>query len=102
MNKSLQYHTAVNRHDDFDHSVLAELIARRWKQDRSYFTLHETSRGAQLEASWRRQPGRSALELHWSHPRHPQCACRPCFHRRGQRSMVSDEPFTSPQTLEYQ
>ena len=67
MNESLQYHTAVNRHADFDHSVLAELIARRWKQDRSYFTLNERSRGAQLEASWWRQPGRSAMELHWSH-----------------------------------
>jgi hypothetical protein len=45
MNESLQYHAAVNQHADFDHSVLAELIAPRWKQDRSYFTLNERSRG---------------------------------------------------------
>ena len=67
MSESLPYHAAVNRHADFDHSVLAELIARRWKQDRSYFTLNERSRRAQLEASWWRQPGRSAMGLHWSH-----------------------------------
>ena len=66
MNESLQYHAAVNRHADFDHSVLAELIARRWKQDRSYFTRRKP-RGARLQASWWRQPGRSAMELHWSH-----------------------------------
>ena len=59
MNESLQYHAAVNRHADFDHSVLAELIARRWKQDRSYFT----PGGARLQASGWRQPGGSAMEL---------------------------------------
>jgi hypothetical protein len=50
----------------FDHSVLAELITRRWKQDRPHFTLNKGTRGAWLEASWWRPPGRSALELHWS------------------------------------
>jgi len=64
MTLSLQYHAAVNRHADFDHSVLAELIARRWNQDRS---LNERSRGAQLEAPWWRQPADSAMELHWQH-----------------------------------
>jgi hypothetical protein len=67
MNECLEQRAAVNRHAEFDHSALAELIARRWKQDRSYFTLNEKSRGAPLKASWWRQPGRSALELHWSH-----------------------------------
>ena len=42
MSESLAVRTwAVNRHEDFGHSVLAELIARRLKQDRSYFTLNE-------------------------------------------------------------
>ena len=67
LHRCWQARATVNRHADFDQSVLAELIARRWKQDRSYFTLNERSRGAQLEASWWRQPGRSAMELHWSH-----------------------------------
>ena len=62
MNESLHYHTAVNRHADFDHSALAELIARHWKQDRSYFTLNKGSRWAQPEAYWSRQPG----SLSWS------------------------------------
>ena len=71
VNESLKRRAAGNRHADFDHTVLAELITRRWKQDRPHFTLNETSRGAWLEASWRRQPGRSALKLHWS--RHAPC-----------------------------
>jgi hypothetical protein len=50
----------------FDHTVLAELIARRWKQDRRYFTLNERACGAWLQASRWPQPGRSALGLHWS------------------------------------
>lgn len=50
----------------FDHTVLAELIARRWKHDRAYFTPSERARGAWLQAPWWWQPGRSALELHWS------------------------------------
>jgi hypothetical protein len=66
MKESLERRAAGNGHAGFDHSVLAELIARRWKQDRPYFTLIEPTRGAWLEASWRRQPGRSTLELHWS------------------------------------
>jgi len=50
----------------FDHTVLAELIARRWKQDRPYFTLNKRACGAWLQASRWRQSGRSALGLHWS------------------------------------
>jgi hypothetical protein len=71
MSESLERRAAGNGHADFDHSVLAELITRRWKQDRPYFTLNERAPGAWLEASWRRQPGRSALQLHWSH--HAPC-----------------------------
>jgi hypothetical protein len=59
-----------------DRTLLAKLIARRWKQDRPYFTLNERSREAWLEASWGPQSVRSAFELHWSRcPSH--CACRP-------------------------
>lgn len=66
MNESLEHRTAGNGHADFDHSVLAEVIAWRWKEDRPYFTLNERAPGAWLEASWRRQPANSALKLHWS------------------------------------
>lgn len=55
MNERLNHREAVDGHADFDHSVLAELIARRWKHDRPYFTLNERGQGAWLEASWRRQ-----------------------------------------------
>jgi hypothetical protein len=66
MSETLEHRAAGNGHADFDQSVLAELIEWRWKQDRRYFTLNERAPGAWLEASWRRQPGRSALKLQWS------------------------------------
>jgi hypothetical protein len=51
-----------------DHPVLAGLIARRWRQDRLSFPLNVNARAREtwLEASWRRQPGRNAVEMHWS------------------------------------
>lgn len=76
MNERLEHHAAVNRQADLDHSVLAELIAGRWKQDRPYFTPKKRTFAAWLGTSWRRQPSRNALELHWS--------CRPgCIVRAG-------------------
>ena len=66
MSETLKHRVAGNGHAAFDHSVLAELIAWRWKQDRPYFTLNEGAPGAWPEASWRRQPANSALKLHWS------------------------------------
>jgi hypothetical protein len=65
MNEGLEHRSAPKGHD-FDPSVLGEIIARRWKQDRPYFTLIQPARGVWLEAAWSRQSGRSALELHWS------------------------------------
>lgn len=44
-----------------DHTVLAELITRRWKEARSCLSLNST-----LAALSRRQSGRGALELHRS------------------------------------
>jgi hypothetical protein len=44
-----------------DHTVFAELVSRRWKEARSYYTLNRM-----MEASWRRRLVRSVLELHWS------------------------------------
>jgi hypothetical protein len=71
MNASPKHRATGNRQAAFDHGVLAELLARHWMQDRAYFTLKVTAPGAWLEAGWRRQPGRSALELRWS--RHAPC-----------------------------
>ena len=56
---------AMNEILDFGHTALAELISRRWQEDRPYFTLNK-ARGAWLEGSWWRQPANSALKLHWS------------------------------------
>jgi hypothetical protein len=53
----------------FDHTVLAEVIARRWREDRGFFTLNAEVSGARLDASWSQQPANSALELHWSRRR---------------------------------
>jgi hypothetical protein len=51
-----------------DDPALAGLIARRSRQDRPSFPLdmNARARGTRLEASWRPQPGRHALEMHWS------------------------------------
>jgi predicted component of type VI protein secretion system len=50
----------------FDHTTLAQLISRRWQEDRPYFTPNKKARGAWLEGSWWRQPANGALKLHWS------------------------------------
>lgn len=52
--------------ENFDHTVLAEVISSRWREDRPFFTLNREARGARLDASWLQQPANSALELHWS------------------------------------
>jgi hypothetical protein len=52
-----------------DHTVSAELIWRRWEQDRPDDTLNERTREVRLEASWGRRPGDSALELNWARRR---------------------------------
>jgi len=57
---------AMNAILDFDHTALAELILRRWQEERPYFTLNRNARGAWLEGSWWGQPANSALKLHWS------------------------------------
>jgi hypothetical protein len=51
---------------NFDHTVLAEVISSRWREDRSFFRLNREARGARLEASWLQQPPNNALKLHWS------------------------------------
>jgi len=52
---------ASSTSQQIDHTVLAELITRRWKEARSCLSLN-----SKLAASWRRQSGRGALELHRS------------------------------------
>ena len=45
-------------------TAAAELLARRWREERPYFTLNEAT-GARLQA-WVRKPDRADLELHGS------------------------------------
>ena len=54
---------AMNKTVDFDHTAPAELISRRWQEDKPYFTLKRIAPGAWLEASWRGQPTNSAQKL---------------------------------------
>jgi len=56
----------MNEIVDFDHTALAELISRRWQEDKPYFTLNRKAPGAWLEGSWSPQPANSALKLRWS------------------------------------
>ena len=51
---------------DFDHTALAELISRRWREDKPYFTLKRLAPGAWLGGSWSPQPANSTLKLCWS------------------------------------
>ncbi len=46
-----------------EHTVLAELASRRWKDARPYYRLNRTAREGRLEASLRRRAGDSALDL---------------------------------------
>lgn len=46
-------------------TALAELLVRRWKEDRPYFTLDEHTRGVGLQASWLPRCGHAGLELCW-------------------------------------
>lgn len=50
MSETLEHRSVGNGRADFDHGVLAALIAWRWKQHRWYFTLRERAPGAWLEA----------------------------------------------------
>ena len=56
----------MNGKPDFDSSVVAELIAARWKESRSYYTSKQRAGGVWLEAAWERGSRHRALELHWS------------------------------------
>jgi hypothetical protein len=51
---------------DLEPTVPTELISRRWRAEKLYFTLNRKDCGAWLEGSWSRQPGNGALNLRWS------------------------------------
>ena len=51
---------------DFDSTLLGELIARRWQEDRGYYTLNSNANGGWLKALWKRRAGHGGLELHWT------------------------------------
>jgi hypothetical protein len=60
-----------------DITAVAALLARRWKEERPYFTLHEMSPGVGMNSWWVRRHDREGLELHWSRftPAHPRHSC---------------------------
>ena len=70
----------MNKSVDFDHTALAELISRRWREDKPYFTLKRIAPGAWLEGSWWRQPANSAQKLRWAR-RSPSFQMRVVFAR---------------------
>lgn len=49
-----------------DNTAVAELLARRWKEECPYFALHEKNRAASLHSSWLRRSDCGDLALHWS------------------------------------
>ena len=95
MNESLQYHTAVNRHADFDHSVLAR--AYRAALEAGSLVLHAAGNiprcaaGGLVVAATGSQCHGIALVS----PRPMHCAGRPASISAGQCLMVRHEPFTS-------
>ncbi len=48
-----------------DHRHAAELLARRWMENRRYFTTIGTIWRAGIQASWQRGPAHT-LSLHWA------------------------------------
>jgi hypothetical protein len=60
---------AINANAPFDHTVLAAVIARRWREDRHFYMPGARTHGLRLEALWWRQRATTALELHWSRGR---------------------------------
>lgn len=44
----------------------AELLARRWKEDRRYFAFDENAPGVGPQACWLRRARPGGLEQHWS------------------------------------
>ena len=82
---------AMNEILGFDHTALAELISRRWQEDRPYFTLNRKARGAWLEGSWCRQPANSGLKVHWSR-RSPALQTKTVFARMALQQLTSSDP----------
>jgi hypothetical protein len=55
----------VNGYGQVGTTAVAELLARRWNEDRPYFILDEDARGVRLQARWLRGRGPGGLEQHW-------------------------------------
>ena len=46
--------------------AMAELLAKRWTENRPFFTLSERPRGGAVHAWWLRRPGSAGMEQRWS------------------------------------
>lgn len=47
-------------------TAVAQLLARRWKDNRRYFTPDENAAGVGLRSEWLRPRAHGGLALHWS------------------------------------
>ncbi|MBV8143570.1 MAG: hypothetical protein JO184_01090 [Gammaproteobacteria bacterium] len=49
----------------FDPVFLGELIARRWQEDRGFYSLNTHADQGWLEGLWSQRADHSGVELHW-------------------------------------
>lgn len=49
----------------FDPMLLGELMARRWQEDRGYYSLNGHAEHRWLEALWSQRADHRGVELHW-------------------------------------
>jgi hypothetical protein len=56
----------MNDNGHLGSTAVAELHAKRWTEDRPFFTLNEKPRRGALHAWWLRRPGCAGLEQHCS------------------------------------
>jgi len=56
----------MNDNGQLGSTAVAELLAKRWTEDRPFFTINESPRGSALHAWWLRRPGSAGLKQPWS------------------------------------
>ncbi|HVO46426.1 MAG TPA: hypothetical protein VMT29_08825 [Steroidobacteraceae bacterium] len=49
----------------FDPTFLAEVIARRWQQDRGFYSLNTHADQGWFEGLWPQRADHSGVEIHW-------------------------------------
>jgi hypothetical protein len=87
----------MNESLKFVQSVSPELIMRRWKEARPYYTVNQRAGGAWRETSWWRRPSHCALELHWRPraPSNPGEELSFCGQAKSVEHRIIDAPYRS-------